>query len=144
MNPDDEKIILDIERKIKREEVLINAASLMRQQTDNAAVRSKIDNQIRDGKRNIDFFEERLRELKMRKLGQGVETMSLGESTLASRPHSADMRNDGDAVPAPPKHASGYGQHGDVMPSQPPFPGGPPNSRIPKARPNFSKLGASL
>lgn len=140
----DEDKIQDIERKIKREEALLTAANVMRQQTNNESVHSKIDTQIRDARRNIDFFQQRLRELKVRSLGSGMDNMSLGGSTLASRPRSADLRNDSHAPPTPPpKDASGYGlSHHDLMPAQGPFPGQPPNSSIPKARPNFTKLGA--
>ena len=90
---DDEKI-LDISKKIEREKALINAANLMRQQTNNEAVRSKLDTQMREGRRNLEFFEERLRELQMRRLGQSVENMSLGGSQGGSyRGH--DQGDDG-------------------------------------------------
>ena len=144
---------MDIYKKIEREKALINAANLMRQQTNNEAVRSKLDNQMRDGRRNLEFFEEKLRDLQMRRLGQGVENVNLSSG---SRPRSADYRGDqGGPPPPPPKDASGWGgggtysqgqfsqigQHGDMMPSQGPFPGQAPNSGIPKPRPNFTKLG---
>jgi hypothetical protein len=151
MNEDDR--IMDIYKKIEREKALINAANLMRQQTNNEAVRSKLDNQMRDGRRNLEFFEEKLRDLQMRRLGQGVENVNLGSG---SRPRSADYRGDqGGPPPPPPKDASGWGgggsygqgqysqigQHGDMMPSQGPFPGQAPGSGVPKPRPNFTKLG---
>ncbi len=155
---DDEKV-QDIYKKIEREKALINAANLMRQQTNNDSVRSKLDTQMREGRRNLEFFEEKLRELQMRRLGQGVDTMSLGGSTLASRPRSADLRNDGGLPPTPPPKDAGSGsgqygeygtgqgysqlsggQPGDLMPSRP-FASQAPGAAIPKARPNFSKLG---
>ena len=127
---DDEKI-LDISKKIERENALINAANLMRQQTNNEAVRSKLDTQMREGRRNLEFFEERLRELQMRRLGQSVENMSLGGSQGGSY-KGHDQGDDGSGRPAvPPKDA--YGQ----APGQP-YPG---QSHYPKARPNFTKLG---
>ncbi|KAL8391912.1 hypothetical protein RB595_002206 [Gaeumannomyces hyphopodioides] len=158
MNEDDR--IQDIYKKIERERALINAANVMRQQTNNDAVRSKIDSQMRDGRRNIEFFEEKLRELQMRKMGAGMDNMSLGGSTLApgtsssSRPQSADMRTDSDGTPMPPPKdgsygdQSGYGstqysqigQHGDMMPPRGPFAAQPPRSGMPKGRPNFTKL----
>ncbi|KAK3352240.1 hypothetical protein B0T25DRAFT_590222 [Lasiosphaeria hispida] len=143
MNNDEEKI-QDISKKIEREKALINAANLMRQQTNNEAVRSKLDTQMREGRRNLEFFEERLRELQMRRLGHGVDNMSIGGSTLAG-----SFRNSGGdhvGAPAPPPKDGGggygdqYGQHGELMPARGPFPGQPPNSAIPKARPNFTKL----
>jgi classical protein kinase C len=138
---DDEKI-LDISKKIEREKALIHAANVMRQQTNNEAVRSKLDTQMREGRRNLEFFEERLRELQMRRLGQSVDNMSLGGTTLGSFRSGEQGADDGAPTP-PPKDASGYGQFGpgDLMPPRGPFPGQPPHSSMPKARPNFTKLG---
>ncbi|KAL2259437.1 hypothetical protein VTK26DRAFT_6890 [Humicola hyalothermophila] len=137
MNDDDK--IQDISKKIEREKALINAANLMRQQTNNEAVRSKLDTQMREGRRNLAFFEERLRELQMRRLGQSVDNMSLGGSTLGSF-RSGEQAGDDSGPPAPPpKDAPGYG-HADPMPPHGPFPGQPPHSAIPKPRPNFTKL----
>jgi len=158
---DDEKI-QDINKKIEREKALINAAMLMRQQTGNELVRSKLDAQMREGRRNLEFFEQRLNELQMRRMGHGMDNMSLGGSTAAGSFMSSDMHGDGSmGPPAPPPkddrggpyggyggYSDGYGNHGgapgDVMPSHGPFPGQPPQSAIPKARPNFSKLGTVL
>ncbi|KAK5658372.1 hypothetical protein OQA88_2348 [Cercophora sp. LCS_1] len=150
---DDEKV-LDISKKIEREKALINAANLMRQQTSNEAVRSKLDTQMREGRRNLEFFEERLRELQMRRLGHGVDNMSIGGSTIGGSSFASDMTGDTMCPPAPPPKDggggygdySGYGQygqggsHGELMPAHGPFPGQPPNSAMPRARPNFSKL----
>lgn len=154
----DEETANNIYKKIEREKALINAANLMRQQTNNDAVRSKLDREMREGRRNLEFFEEKLSELQMRRLGQGMDTMSLA----ADRPQSADMSGDGDgdsAPPLPPKDGSqwaadrssygsasyGPGQGsgtgpGDVMPPRQPFAAPPPNA-VSKPRPNFTKLG---
>jgi len=153
---EDEKIT-DICKKIDREKALINAAHLMRQQTNNDAVRSKLDSQMRDGRRNLEFFEERLRELQARKLGHGMENLGIhGGGPSSRRPGSADYRGDQGGPPAPPpKDASAWdaasyggqvqysqiGQHGEMMPDRHPFPGQAPGAGIPKARPNFTKLG---
>ncbi|KAL2153696.1 hypothetical protein VTH82DRAFT_4851 [Thermothelomyces myriococcoides] len=140
MNDDDK--ILDITKKIEREKALINAANLMRQQTNNEAVRSKLDTQMREGRRNLEFFEERLRELQMRRLGQSVDNMSLGGSTVGSFRSTEQGTEEGGPPPPPPKDGSSYGQYGpgDLMPPRGPFPGQPPHSGVPKARPNFTKL----
>ncbi|KAL2019853.1 hypothetical protein VTK56DRAFT_9115 [Thermocarpiscus australiensis] len=146
----DEEKIQDISKKIEREKALINAAHLMRQQTNNEAVRSKLDTQMREGRRNLEFFEERLRELQMRRLGQSVDDMSLGGSTLASFRGDEHGGDDGGPPAPPPKDGSGFGDRtgygpgqygrGDLMPAHGPFPGPPPHSAMPKARPNFTKL----
>lgn len=152
--------IQDIYKKIEREKALINAANLMRQQTNNDAVRSKLDTQMREGRRNLEFFEGTLREMQMRSMGQGMDNLSIGGSTLAasasssSRPRSA-VEEDG---PMPPPKDGGYGaggdgygqtqysqigEHGDLMPPRGPFANQGPGSHIPKTRPNFTKLGES-
>lgn len=144
----DEDKIMDISKKIEREKALMQAASVMRQQTTNEAVLSKLDTQMREGKRNLEFFENRLRELQMRRVGHGMDNMSLGHGgSSASRPKSSDMDREG-PPPPPPKDSSGFadrtsqgsGQSG-LMPRQHPFPGQPPDSGVPKSRPNFTKLG---
>ncbi|OAQ96909.1 hypothetical protein LLEC1_07373, partial [Akanthomyces lecanii] len=129
MNED--QAILDIQRKIEKERVLMTAANNMRSQTDNDAVRSRLDSQIRDGRRNMQFFEERLNELQMRRVNQGVSNMG--------------VHDDADGPPPPPPKDSSVqysqiGQHGDRMPSQHPYPAQPPGAPMPKGRPNFTKL----
>ncbi|TLS26530.1 hypothetical protein PpBr36_04931 [Pyricularia pennisetigena] len=149
--------IQDIYKKIEREKALINAANLMRQQTNNDAVRSKLDTQMREGRRNLEFFEGTLREMQMRSMGQGMDNLSIGGSTIAasasssSRPRSA-VEEDG---PMPPPKDGGYGasgdgygqtqysqigEHGDLMPPRGPFANQGPGSHMPKTRPNFTKL----
>lgn len=145
MNEDER--IQDIHKKIEREKALINAANAMRSQTNNEAVRSRLDTQMRDGRRNLQFFEEKLRELQMRR---GMEHMSVGSD---GRPLSGDTLGT-DHGPAPPpkdNERAGYGAqeysqigaHGDLMPPRQPFdpqaPGSSPN--LSKPRPNFTKLG---
>lgn len=145
----EEDKMMDIYKKIEREKALIQAANLMRQQTNNDQVRSKLDNQMREGKRNLEFFEQKLQELQLRR---GMGDMSIGSSSSASAPRPRGMRNDSDGPPTPPpKDASGlatsggdiqYSQIGgsDLMPPRGPFAAPGPGSG-PKTRPNFTKLG---
>lgn len=147
----EEDKMMDIYKKIEREKALIQAANLMRQQTNNDQVRSKLDNQMREGKRNLEFFEEKLKELQLRR---GMGDMNLGgsSSSAASAPRPRGLRNDSDGPPTPPpKDASGlatsggeiqYSQIGgsDLMPPRGPFAAPGPGS-TPKPRPNFTKLG---
>ncbi|KAM0265146.1 hypothetical protein ACHAQJ_000299 [Trichoderma viride] len=137
MNEDE--AIQNITKKIEREKALINAANAMRSQTNNEAVRSRLDSQMRDGRRNLQFFEEKLRDIQMRRVGQGVEGMSLGG-------------DDGNGPPAPPPKdaSSSWGdqafgsQSRDGPPSdlQPPSHnfGAPGPGAASKTRPNFTKL----
>lgn len=161
MNEDE--TLMNIVKKIEREKALLHAATLMRQQTNNEQVRSKLDTQMREGKRNIQFFEDKMAELQARR---GMSDLSLASSSTAassSRPPSA-IRGDSEGPPAPPpKDASQYGiaggdgssygsgstqysqlgQHGDMMPPRGPFAAPPPSSGLPKPRANFTKLGMS-
>ncbi|KAG5924880.1 Serine/threonine kinase [Claviceps capensis] len=145
---EDEKKMQDILRKIEREKNIINAAQAMRSQTTNEDHRSRIDTQLRDGRRNLQFFEEKLQDMRLRQTGQGVEGMSLGGTSTGAddkRPAS---------LPPPGESASwagdqgGYGtapysqigQHGDLMPPRHPYAPQEPGAGVPKARPNFTKL----
>jgi hypothetical protein len=162
MNNDDDALS-SVYKKIERERALLNAANQMRQQTQNETVRSRIDTQMREGRRNIQYLEERMRELQARKLGQGVENMSLGPGSNGGpdMPYSAGLRNDIDGPPTPPpkdgrggytevgSDRGGYGTqeysqiggHGDMMPPRHPYAPPGPGSGMPKTRPNYTKLG---
>ncbi|TGZ82362.1 hypothetical protein EX30DRAFT_183259 [Ascodesmis nigricans] len=61
-----EKLLQDVSYKIKREETLINGARAMRQSTDNVAVQTRLDSQIRESQRNLGYLKERQRELEER------------------------------------------------------------------------------
>ncbi|KAI1081806.1 hypothetical protein F5B20DRAFT_57975 [Whalleya microplaca] len=156
----DEEAMANIYKKIQRETALINAANSMRQQTNNDDVRSRLDSQMREGRRNLQFFEEKLRDLQMKRLGHGVDNMSIGSTSTAvstsMRPPSGDVRGEVEGAPQPPpKDAAGWsgdrgsygsqsysqiGGHGDMMPPRHPYAPPGPSSSIPKPRPNFTKL----
>ncbi|KAI9053071.1 hypothetical protein LZ554_003340 [Drepanopeziza brunnea f. sp. 'monogermtubi'] len=161
MNNDDDALS-SVFKKIEREKALITAANQMRQQTQNEQVRSRLDTQMREGRRNIQYLEERMEELQMRRMGQGVEGMNLGGPAGGQgRPLSAGFRSDREGPPAlPPKDARGgyveqssdrgdyggtqeysqIGGHGDMMPPRHPYAPPAPGTGIPKSRPNFTKL----
>ena len=160
MNNDNDALS-SVYKKIERERALLNAANQMRQQTQNEQVRSRIDIQMRDGRRNIQYLEERMRELQLRQMGEGANLGS-GNAGPSARPISTGLRNDRDGPPTPPPKDSrlgyteagsdrgGYGTqeysqiggHGDMMPPRHPYaPPGPGSTGIPKARPNYTKLG---
>jgi hypothetical protein len=162
MNNDDDALS-SVYKKIERERALLNAANQMRQQTQNETVRSRIDTQMREGRRNIQYLEERMQELQMRRMGQNVENMSLGAGNGGpGGPQAAGLRNDRDGPPIPPPKDSrgGYtearsdgevygsadysviGGHGDMMPPRHPYAPPGPNVGMPK-RPNYTKLGRS-
>jgi len=71
----------DIYRKIEREKQFINSARTMRQATDNPVMQQRVDTQIRESQRNLTYLEDRMRELQVRKMNQGMDQMSLNEGT---------------------------------------------------------------
>jgi len=160
MNNDNEALSA-VYKKIEREKALINAANAMRQQTFNESVKSKLDTQIREGRRNIQYLEEKMQELQMRKMGQNMDNVHLGPGNNG-RPGSGSG-NDRDGPPAPPPkdsggrydqgtdrgdygsgdYSTGFQSPGHMMPPRhsyaQPAPG---TSGVPKQRPNYSKLGS--
>ncbi|KAI2789804.1 Protein kinase C-like [Penicillium oxalicum] len=65
---DGDELIASVHHKIEREKALIAAANTMRQSTDNALVQQPVDANIRDGRRNIAYLEEKMRELQLRQM----------------------------------------------------------------------------
>ncbi|KAJ5568525.1 hypothetical protein N7450_011011 [Penicillium hetheringtonii] len=130
---DGDELIASVYRKIEREKALIAAASNMRQSTDNPLVQQRVDINIRDGRKNIAYLEEKMRELQIRQIEQQ------GGGSPSQR---------GAGPPPPPKDGgyygeddAGYAQGGTgSMPSGAPFPDPRPYAPIPKARPNYTKL----
>jgi hypothetical protein len=128
----DDDISRSIVAKIEREKTLINAANQMRQSTNNPLVVQGLDTKIRDGRKNIDYLEGRLREHQMKLASQKMAQMNLehGESS-----------GHGDQGGQHPGYDRGQpGQMGLPQPNaqfQQPGPG----QGMPKARPNYTKLG---
>jgi hypothetical protein len=144
--------VANVQKKIDREKALINAANAMRQSTNNPAVLSRIDGQIKDGRRNIDYFESKLRDLELQRTTSGMNDMNL-------QPGGSGSRKANNPLTPPPKDGwdGGYvqdrGYHGssqsrdanigggghDLMPPRAPY--APPAPGAPNKRPNYSKLG---
>jgi hypothetical protein len=141
--------VATVQRKIDRERALINAANAMRQSTNNPAVLSRLDGQIKEGRRNIDYFESKLSDLEVQRTTSGMDNMGLQQGG------SGAWKANNPLTP-PPKDgwSGGYGQdqggYGSsqvanlgggkgLMPPQPPYAHPPPGA--PNKRPNYSKLG---
>ncbi|KAI4165501.1 MAG: hypothetical protein LQ342_000911 [Letrouitia transgressa] len=77
MNDDD--LIEQVYKKIEREKAIIHAANAMRQ-SSNPQVQQSLDSQVREARKGISYLEERMRELQMRRAGQGMDTQSLSSS----------------------------------------------------------------
>lgn len=132
---DGDELIASVYRKIEREKALIAAASNMRQSTDNPLVQQRVDVNIRDGRKNIAYLEEKMRELQIRRIEQEGGGSPGQRGGPAPPPKDGYLRED----------EAGYPQGGSgSMPSGAPFPDPRPYAPIPKARPNYTKLGTSL
>lgn len=147
----DDELMASVYHKIEREKALISAATHMRTSTDNPLVQQRVDANIRDGRKNIAYLEEKMRELQVRRHGHEGQSSGPGSPT-----HSRDYGSGG---PAPPPKGGRYqneGEYGDVgpggysqggtgmMPPRAPFHDTRPDAGVPKARPNFSRLGKSI
>ena len=131
MNED--QAIQDLHRKIERERAIINAANAMRQATNNAQVNSRVDSQIRDARRNMQYFEQTLSDLQQRRAAPDMSNLSISG-------------NGGPPAPPPkngPRDMDDYNQGGgpSMRPPQAPYAGPGPSDRGPRQRPNYSKLG---
>jgi hypothetical protein len=112
----DDKVLLDVYLKLKREKDLIQGAKAMRQSTSNMLVQQKCDTTIREAERNISYLEETMKQLRLRK-GPSVtsNTSSVGTSSstvASSHQHNvsdsstmSSASSDSSAPPAPPPKA---------------------------------------
>ena len=155
MSPNDEAAVQELIRKIDRENAIINAARQMSQATNNPAVSSRVDSQIREATRNINYFEKTLRDIQTRQMGNlsvsgsgsnsgpmppqhGIPTN--GQSGMGSNnqigyggPQQADY-----GAPGPGGYSAGTS---GMMPPRAPYAPPGPEERSPRTRPNYSKLG---
>lgn len=156
MNDDD--LINQVYRKIEREKVIINAANAMRQ-SSNPQVQASLDSQVREARKGIEYLEERMRELQMRRAGQSADGQSsrssggpLPPAHAGLSPQQRHREPRADPPTPPPKgNASGYiseggdyghpsqggymndmsGGHG-MMPPRAPFGPPAPGSSMPR------------
>lgn len=140
--------IQDLHRKIQREREIINAAQHMLQASGNTTVAAGIDSQIREGRRNIQYFEQTLRDLQSRTQNGGARNSSNGGPApppqFNSQPGSSSRPADGLYQD---RGGYGFGGHDEVsgeMPASGPYSPAPPGAqgRSNRARPNYSRLGA--
>jgi len=135
--------IQDLHRKIDREKAIINAANQMRQATNNAAVNSRVESQIRDARRNMQYFEQTLNDLKTRHMSADMGSMALSGNGGPPPPQHGSQRSVGDAGDYGNPGPGGYSQGGapGMMPPRAPYAPPGPADRTPRAKPNYSKLG---
>lgn len=153
MNEDE--VIRDVQRKIDREKALINAANAMRQSTNNPAVLSRLDSQTKDGRRNIEYLEGRLKEIEHKKMGHSMGGMSLSSESAGPMTQPNDglgQHGRKNPLATPPKDSltnqygarrtsGNYDHKGasqSIIPPKAPYAPPPPPS---KQKSNYSKLG---
>ena len=160
----DDELINQVYRKIEREKVIINAANAMRQ-SSNPQVQASLDSQVREARKGIEYLEERMRELQMRRMesmGGGVPGGPQPPTHGGLSPQQRNARNaqkTGPPTPPPKDAGAGYVEQGDygdpdnggymndlsgghgMMPPRAPFGPPGPGSAMPKTRPNYTKLG---
>jgi hypothetical protein len=139
MNEDE--VARDIHRKIEREKALITAANAMRQSTNNPAVVSGLDTKIRDGRRNIEYLESRLKEFEMKRLNSGMEGMHVDSSSGGYGSQGDRGYGREDQYGSQGQEYSQLSGGNSMMPPSAPFARPGPQSTMPKGRPNYSKLG---
>lgn len=160
----DDQQMQTILKKIDIEKVFLGKAIEMRKaaNSDNADVLSKLDSAVHSARRHLEYYEDMLRQVQVRRLGQGVDNMSLGSAGSATspasgslRPRSTDLRNEAGPPPTPPPKDSSstwsdsatlnsqnypsntYSQGGLQSPSS----YSPADTALVKTRPNYTKLG---
>lgn len=133
---DGEELIASVLHKIEREKALITAASNMRQSTDNPLVQQRVDANIREGRKNIAYLEEKMRELEIRQRKGAGSPGQRGGPAPPPKDHSGYGGEQGEFGDHYPQGGSGS------MPSGAPYTDPRPYAPIPKARPNYTKLGA--
>jgi classical protein kinase C len=145
-----DETVANVQRKIDRERALINAANAMRQSTNNPAVLSRLDGQIKDGRRNIDYFESKLRDLDVQRTSTGMENMSLQPGHGPNNPLTPPpkdgwngyMQQDQGGYGGPQSQYSQLSGGEALQPPRAPY--APPAPGAPNKRPNYSKLGTYL
>ncbi|MCJ1311329.1 Serine/threonine kinase [Agyrium rufum] len=159
---DTDELISQVFHKIERERTLIHAANAMRQ-SSNPQVQHQLDAQIREGRKNIDYLEGRMKELQMRQGSEGLPNDSNGGPQPPSYTGRGSPQRDPRGMPLNagppgrggyPPQQGGYGEPGPgtggymnqvgagrgAMPDRAPYGPTSPTSVMPKARPNYSKL----
>lgn len=93
-NNNDDKVILDVYKKIEREKVIIQGAKSVRQSTSNVSVQQRCDTNIREAQNNITYLEETMRQLKLRKKSTGDSSSGASSNITGSTNATAVTTDD--------------------------------------------------
>lgn len=97
----DDRVIEDISRKIDREKIIIAGVRKMRNSTSNTLVQQKCDSNIHESEKNIEYLEERLRQLQVRKRNSLSEGSTSSPSAIMPQ-NSVDPRSPYSSNSTPP------------------------------------------
>lgn len=102
----DDRVIQDIHKKIGREKGIVQGAISLKSSTSNVSVQQKCDSNIREAQKNIEYLEERLRQLEIRKRNSvsGGSILSQSQNmhgSMASDPNSVNSN-----MPSTPNNSS--------------------------------------
>lgn len=146
----DEALFKDISGKIEREKRLIDGYTRVRQSSNNPQVQSSTDVQIRDARRNIQYFESKLQELQMRR---GVGAISLSNTSNGKpqqpgrgqhQPQPGYLPYGPDSVGSRPDYgAGGYSdpRNPETGPRRAPYDPPAPGAPSPKQGQRYTRLG---
>lgn len=99
----DDRVIQDIHKKIGREKGIVQGAISLKSSTSNVSVQQKCDSNIREAQKNIEYLEERLRQLEIRKRN------SVSSGSIAFQSHntnSSDPNSANSNIPSTPNNSS--------------------------------------
>jgi hypothetical protein len=145
----DSELLHKIQEKMAKERRVMQGAQAMRQ-SSNPQVQASLDAQINEARINLRYLEEQLGKLQMR---QGMSNMSVhdhrgsADHGMSSQRNNQFMPQNGRAGYEYGEPQGGYstqmGAGTGAMPSRPPY-GPTAPGMVPKARPNYSKLGKNF
>lgn len=131
--------IRDIDFKLDREKALINGAVTMLRQSLNPVVKSSLETQIKEARKNMAYLQQKRDELMQRSNEQNMGNMNLdpgGRGQYGAQGGGADYGTGPGGIGYSDQLNAGNG----MMPPRAPF-NTASASNMPKARPNYSKLG---
>lgn len=113
----DDRVIQDIQKKINRERGIAQGATALKSSTSNPSVQQKCDANIREAQKNIEYLEERLRQLQIRKrnsiiaAGNPSDPNSPSSSYLANNPISPNGPRSPNNQQSPYQNSSNFSSH---------------------------------
>lgn len=89
----DDRVIDDISKKIDRERILIQGTRALRNSTTNVSVQQKCDTNIHESEKNIEYLQERMKQLQIRKRSSVSAEASNNPQSNATSPYNTTSAN---------------------------------------------------